>query len=203
MSTSGFVEIEELYSIFKDCKTYEFNTDLVFFNDRDQFLFVGYKDLSPEELENALEPNFRYKIFDHVHKNDVYRNYYVLSFFSKCSEKFGEKQAKILSYLFFYVFAKFNQFHWGHSYSGILNCDIVVPDEFVNDVNEAFNLIFNLSNGNREDMRIIKLKKGCIFEMNIASFYHYISSGMFIYKTKIFSDNDFIITKERIKTGML
>ena len=196
---------EEIRSIYNDCKETNFRGDIVLFNDRNQYLFIDYKELNAKEIEDFLVKDFLINQPVVKEKNQIYNHedgfpisYTISTFISRCEKRFGEKQTKILSNLFFYCHAKFNLFHFGHSGDGILNCNIIIPNELVKDVNDAFNLIFKYRNGRKESLRIIKLSNAVIFEMNIASFYHYVNPRMFIYKTKLLVDDDFIRGKKKV-----
>ena len=199
----------EIRSIFKGYNEINHHTELILFNDNNQHFFIGYDEFNTQELEDflikddnlSINQSHRYIFYPLIHYDDgSTQGYTIAAFFSKCSERFGEKQAKVLSNLFFYCHTKFNLFHRGNSRSGLLHCDIIVPDKMVKEVHEAFNIIFEYRSGREEHLRTIKLSKGAVFEMDIASFYHYFNPNMFIYKTKLLSDDDFVKVKDKRET---
>ena len=185
---------KEILSIFKGYEETSYDTALVLF-DSNRHLFIDYRELDIQEIEDFLmsQPVFKLedKKYNYNFENGFQIGYSLPTFFSKCAERFGEKQAKILSNLFFYCRNKFNLFHFGNTSEGILHCDIIVPTQLVKDFHETFKLIFEYRNGKEDSLRMIKLSNGAIFEMNIGSFYHYLSANMFIYKTKLLADTDF------------
>jgi len=204
------IQKNEICSIFKGYKEINFDTDLVLFNKQNQHIFIDYKEFNIQEIEDFLvnqsinksrlkDKKYKYN-YDYDSDNSIMTDYTLGTFFSKCAERFGEKRAKILSNLLFYCRTKFNMFHFGHTGNGTLHCDIIVPNSMVEKVRETFNLIFYYRYGKREHIQLFKLTKGVIFQMNIVCFYHYFDPNMFIYKTKLLSDDDFIKVKKKLET---
>src|SRR3989344_1216454 len=120
----------EIRLIFKEYEETNYRTDLVLFNNNNRHLFVDYKELDIQKIECFLVNQSLLKdkkcTYNYDAEQGIMTSYTLATFFSKCSERFGEKQAKILSNLFFYCYAKFNLFHLGNSSHGILHCDMIV-----------------------------------------------------------------------------
>ena len=199
----------EISNIFTDCRGLDIggmagSPELLLYNRNNFYFFIDYEDLDLNDVGNFLEiyppwQNKRY-LFNYA-KDGFPISYSLFALYSKCIERFGEVRAKGILNLLYVCGPRFSQFHYSgtHIVPGglIFHCDILVSDKLVQNIQDTFNLIFQYRAGKKEHLRKIQLDKGIIFEMDIISFYHYIETSMFIYKTKLLSDNDFEKGKEK------
>lgn len=121
-------------------------------------------------------------------------------YFSALKRLYEENTARCIKNIFFDIREKFNKFHitldgypdWFNQPGRFFHCSILVKDrdyELVKNTLELIYLKYNLGYSLFEDdIDIIKIKEGYIFNINICLFYHILNPLLFGHKVGILAN---------------